>query len=71
MSTLIMSHNRFCENRNNAVEVHIPRYKTKKPRRRDSKTKKPQYRELGTKTRWHQETETIKPGHRDSKTLFQ
>ena len=54
MSTLIMWHNRFSENENEAVEAHIPRHrdsKTKKPRHRDSKAKKPR----------HQETETINP----------
>ena len=34
MSTLIMWHNRFSENENEAVEAHIPRH-------RDSKTKNP------------------------------
>ena len=38
MSTLIMWHNRFSENENEAVESHIPRH-------RDSKTKKPRHRE--------------------------
>ena len=64
MSTLIMWHNRFSENENEAVEAHIPRHrdsKTKKPRHRDSKTKKPRHREM----------ETINPRHRDSKTFFQ
>ena len=64
MSTLIMWHNRFSENENEAVEAHIPRHrdsKTKKPRHRDSKAKKPR----------HRETETINPRHRDSKTFFQ
>ena len=36
MSTLIMWHNRFSENENQAMEAHIPRH-------RDSKTKKPQH----------------------------
>ena len=64
MLTLIMWHNRFSENENEAVEAHIPRHrdsKTKKPRHRDSKAKKPR----------HRETETINPRHRDSKTFFQ
>ena len=42
MSRLIIWHNRFSENENEAVGAHIPRHqdlKTKKPRRRDSKTK--------------------------------
>ena len=46
MLTLIMWHNRFSENENEAVEAHIPRHrdsKTKKPRHRDSKTKKPRH----------------------------
>ena len=62
--TLVMWHNRFIENENDAVEAHIPRhrdFKTKKPRHRDSKAKKPR----------HRETETINPRHRDSKTFFQ
>ena len=37
MSTLIMWHNRFSENENEAVEAHIPRH-------RDSKTKKTRHR---------------------------
>ena len=41
MSTLIMWHNRFSENENEAVEAHIPRH-------RDSKTKKPRHRETET-----------------------
>ena len=64
MLTLIMWHNRVSENKNEAVEAHIPRHrdsKTKKPRHRDSKTKKPRHREM----------ETINPRHRDSKTFFQ
>ena len=43
MLTLIMWHNRFSENENEAVEAHIPRHrgsKTKKPRHRDSKVRK-------------------------------
>ena len=54
MSMLIMRHNRFIENENEAVEAHIPRYQDsniKKPRHRDSKTNKPR----------HQATETIHP----------
>ena len=64
MSTLIMWHNRFSENENEAVEAHTPRHrdsKTKKPQHRDSKAKKPQHREM----------ETINPRHRDSQTFFQ
>ena len=64
MSTLIMWHNRFSENENEAVEAHIPRQwdsKTKKPRHRDYKAKKTRNREM----------ETINPRHRDSKTFFQ
>ena len=38
MWTLIMWHNRFIENENEAAEAHIPRH-------RDSKAKKPQHRE--------------------------
>ena len=52
MSTLIMWHNRFSENENEAVETYIPRHwesKSKKPRHRDSKTKKPRHRDSGTK----------------------
>ena len=64
MSTLIMWHNRFSENENDAVEVHIPWHwdsKTKKAQHWDCKTKKPQ----------HRETETINSQHRDPNTLFQ
>ena len=64
MLTLVMWHNKFSENENEAVEAHVPQHrysKTKKPWHRDSKAKKPR----------HRETETINPRHRDSKTLFQ
>ena len=84
MLTLIMWHNRFSENENEAVEAHIPQHrdsktkkpwhqdsKTEKPRHRDSKTKKPQHQDSNTKKPWHQETETNKPWHRDSKAFFQ
>ena len=37
MWTLIMWHNRFSENENEAAEAHIPRH-------RDPKTKKPRHR---------------------------
>ena len=63
MLTLIMWHNRFSENENEAVEAHIPRHrdsKTKKPRLRDSKAKKPR----------HRETETINPRHRVPRHFF-
>ena len=39
MLTLIMWHNRFSKNENEAVEAHIPQH-------RDSKTKKPRHRIL-------------------------
>ena len=84
MLTLIMWHNRFSENENEAVEAHIPRHrdsktkkprhrdsKTKKPRHRDSKTKKPRHQNSKTKNPRHRETETNKPQHRDSKAFFQ
>ena len=74
MSRLIIWHNRFSENKNEAVGAHIPRHqdlKTKKPRRRDSKTKKPRHRDSGTKAPRHGEMETTKPRHRDSKAFFQ
>ena len=64
MLTLVMLHNRFSENENEAVEAHVPQHrysKTKKLWHRDSKAKKPR----------HRETETINPRHRDSKTLLQ
>ena len=64
MLTLVMWHNRFSENENEAVEAHVPQHrysKTKKPWHRDSKAKKPR----------HRETETINPRHRDSKAFFQ
>ena len=63
MLMLIMWHNRFSENKNEAVEAHIPRH-------RESKIKKPRHRDLGTKTPRHRETETNKPQHRDSKAFF-
>ena len=44
MSTLIMWHNRFTENENEAMEAHIPRH-------RDSKTKKPRIEIPGPKNR--------------------
>ena len=47
MSTLIMRHNRFNENENEAMEANKPRHrdsKIKKPRHRDSKIKKPRHR---------------------------
>ena len=64
MLTLIMWHNRFSKNENEAVEAHIPRHW-------DSKTKKPGHRDSKAKKRQHRETETISPQHRDSKTFFQ
>ena len=72
--TLIMWHNRFSENENEAVKAHIPRHqdsKTKKPRYRDSKTKKPRHRDSKTKKPRHRETETNKRRHHDSKAFFQ
>ena len=48
MLTLIMWHNRFSKNENEAVEAHIPRHrdsKTKTPRHRDSKAEKPRHRD--------------------------
>ena len=61
MWTLIMWHNRFSENENEAVETHIPRH-------RDSKTKKPRHRESDEKQPRHRDSKTEKPRHRDSKT---
>ena len=74
MLTLIMWHNRFSENENEAVEAHIPRHrdsKTRKPRHRGSKTKKPRHRGSKTKKPRQRESETNKPRHRDSKAFFQ
>ena len=51
MSTLIMWHYRFRENKNEAVEAHIPRHrdsKTKKPRHRETKTVNPRHRDSKT-----------------------
>ena len=51
MSTLIMWHNRFSENKNEAVEAHIPQHrdsKTKKPRHRETETFNPQHRDSKT-----------------------
>ena len=56
MSTLIVWHNRFSENENEAVEAHIPRHrdsKTKKPRHRDSKAEKLRHRDRKTKKSRH------------------
>ena len=56
MSTLIVWHNRFSENENEAVEAHIPRHrdsKTKKPRHRDSKAEKLRHRHRKTKKSRH------------------
>ena len=53
MSTLIMWHNRFSENENEAVEAHIPRHrdsKTKKPRHRETETINPRHFFRGQKT---------------------
>ena len=61
---LIMWHNRFSENKNEAVEAHIPRH-------RESKTKKPRHRDSKAKKLRHREAETINQQHRDSKTFFQ
>ena len=83
MSTLIMSHNRFCENRNNAVEVHIPRYS--KPKSHDVEIVRPKNRNIEIWGLKHgdikkrrqlshdivfQDTFSVdkKPDHRDSKT---
>ena len=60
MLTLIMWHNRFSKNENEAVEAHIPRHQ-------DSKTKKPQHRETETNKPRHRDSKTKKPRHRDSK----
>ena len=67
MLMLIMWHNRFSENKNEAVEAHIPRHrdsKTKKPRHRDSKTKKPRHRDSKTKKPRHRDSKAKKPPHR-------
>ena len=53
MSTLIMWHNRFSENENEAAEAHIPRT-------RDSKTKKPPHRETETVNPRHRDSKTEK-----------
>ena len=75
MSTLILWHNRFNENKSEAVEAHISRHwdlRTKKPGHQDSKTKKARHCDSRTKTPPHRETaETTKPWHRDSKAFFQ
>ena len=52
MSTLIMWHNRFSENENEAVEKPIPRH-------RDSKTKKPRHREMETINPRHRDSKTF------------
>ena len=71
MLTLIMWHNRFSENKSEAVEPHIPRHrdsKTKKPRHPDSKTKKPQHQDSKTKKPRHRNSKTKKPRHRETET---
>ena len=52
MRTSIMWHNRFSENKNEAVEAYIwdRDLKTKKPQHRDSKIKKTMTSIFGTKT---------------------
>ena len=48
MSTLVMWHNSFSENENEAVEAHIPRHqdsKTKKPQHQETETNKPRHRD--------------------------
>ena len=74
MSTLIMWHNRFSENENEAVEAHIPRHrdsKTKKPRHRETETVNPSwFQEIFSEDKkpWHQDSKAEKPRHRDSQT---
>ena len=50
-------HDFFCfhdDNKNKAVEAHIPwDSKTKKPQDREFMTKKLRHRDSGTKTPWH------------------
>ena len=59
MLTLIMWHNRFSENENEAVEAHIPRHRdstAKKPRHRETETINPRHRDSKTffqKTKSH------------------
>ena len=53
MPTVIVWHNRFSENENEAVEAHIPRHQdsmTKKSRHQDSRTKNWQHQDSGTQT---------------------
>ena len=74
MLKLITWHNRFSENKNDALQTLLPRHrdsKSKKLRERDSKTKKQRRRDSGTKTPQHQETETTKAKQRDSKAFSQ
>ena len=59
MSTLIMWHNRFSENENEAVEAHIPRH-------RDSKTKKPRPGDSKAEKLRHRDSKAKKPRHRVS-----
>ena len=67
--------NRLIENKNEAVETHVPRHrnsKKKKSRHRGSKAKKLRHWDSGTtKTPQHRETESTKPRHHDCKPFFQ
>ena len=63
MSTLIMWYNRFSENKNEAVETHMPRH-------RDSKSKENVTSRFVTKITRHHETGTAKPRHRGSMKFF-
>ena len=67
--------NRLIENKNEAVETHVPRHrnsKKKKSRDRGSKAKKLRHWDSGTtKTPQHRETESTKPRHHDCKPFFQ
>ena len=51
MLTLVMWHNKFSENENEAVEAHVPQHrysKTKKPRHRETETINPRHRDSKT-----------------------
>ena len=63
MSTLIMWHNRFSGNENEAVKAHIPQH-------RDSKTKKPRCRDYKAEKLRHRDRKTKKPRHRGILTLM-
>ena len=81
MSTLIMWHNRFSENENEAVEAHIPRHRVPIPKNRHIEIPRPKNRDIEKRRQIthgivipedkkprHRDSKAEKPRHRDSKT---